>query len=794
MLFLNICIIALAVMSLQQSHQLYDEQAATASVSIARVMEENINGMLDTVDMSIFAIVEVAEEQLAGHGLNNPAIDGFIARIHAQIPKLAHLRFVNARGDVLLGDEIPVGKKVNVADREHFRRLRDDPRAGLIISKPLIGRISGEWEIILARRINRPDGSFAGMIYGAIALDYFTTMFSKANVGVHSSISLADRDMALVIRYPEQEKRGEDAGFGLDSAKLHEMLKINATTGTYTARSSLDGDLIIFSYNKIAEHPLYVLVGIAPDDYLVKWQKELINTCIAVLLICLLSFILVRLVARYIADRARAELALHKSEKQFRSLFENMLDGFAHCKMIFVDGKPRDFLYLEVNSEFEKLTGLKNVVGKKASEVTHDIQQSDETLLETYGRVSLTGTPERFEHYVEKSDTWFYISVYSPEQEHVAVLFQDITETRRAEQEVRFHSTIIKNIPEAVCAIDLKGIVVSWNSAAEMMLGYKADDIIGKPVATIIPDEIAQKELEHCISLLNSQNGFTGYESIRVSKDGRMIPVELIGIAIRDSNGVLKNYASIMVGISNRKKAEEEKLKSHMLESVCMLAGGIAHDFNNLLTIIISDIGIAKMLVESDDKAVSRLANAERVGMLASELSRRLLTFSSEGEPVKKIGQVSDLVVSATKILLKGTNVSLKIDFPDDLYPAAIDEAQIKQVVTNLVNNAKEAMPNGGVLSVRGENLVISRQANLPIREGRYVKISFSDTGVGIPVEKTAKIFDPYYSTKDTFTQKGLGLGLAVCYSMISRHDGLLTVDSEVGKGTTFTIYLPAAG
>jgi signal transduction histidine kinase len=142
--------------------------------------------------------------------------------------------------------------------------------------------------------------------------------------------------------------------------------------------------------------------------------------------------------------------------------------------------------------------------------------------------------------------------------------------------------------------------------------------------------------------------------------------------------------------------------------------------------------------------------------------------------------------------LLKDTAITADFNLPDDLYLVAIDEGQMKQVIYNLIINAKEAMPRGGTLMVRGENLRISAHDSYPMREGDYLKISIRDTGAGIPAENLAKIFDPYYSTKDTYSQKGLGLGLAVCYSIIKRHDGLMTVESQVGEGTIFYMYLPA--
>ncbi len=371
-------------------------------------------------------------------------------------------------------------------------------------------------------------------------------------------------------------------------------------------------------------------------------------------------------------------------------------------------------------------------------------------------------------------------------------IWRDVTEYRNAEEEIRFLASIVENLPNAVCAIDTKGITMAWNRGAERMLGYKAEEIIGKPITTIIPKEIGQKELGHCLSILNADGFFSGYESVRLSKEGRKVPVELTAVAIRDKGQNIKSYASIMVDITDRKKAEEERLKSHMLESIGVLAGGIAHDFNNLLNIIIGDIHVAKMYVPPGDKTFNRLADAEQICEMAGDLSKRLITFATGGDPVKKTMSLTELLINTVTVLLKGSKVHPEFDLQDDLYPVAIDEGQMKQVLNNLVINAMEAMPQGGTLTVRGENFHILAQDRLPMKAGNYLKISVRDTGAGIPSENLARIFDPYFTTKSTYYQKGLGLGLAVCYSIIKRHNGLITVESEVGKGTTFIIYLPA--
>jgi signal transduction histidine kinase len=297
--------------------------------------------------------------------------------------------------------------------------------------------------------------------------------------------------------------------------------------------------------------------------------------------------------------------------------------------------------------------------------------------------------------------------------------------------------------------------------------------------------------MEHCLTILNKEGFFSGYESVRLAKDGRRIPVELTAVAIKDKAQNIRSYASIMVDITDRKKAEEERLKSHMLESIGILAGGIAHDFNNLLNIISGNIHIVKMSMQPDDKAFNRLTDVEQICEKAGDLSKRLITFATGGDPVKKNISLSGLLVKTVNTLLKDSKINMVFDLPADLYTIAIDEGQMTQAITNLVINAIEAMPQGGTLAVRGENVRISAQDNLPLQAGDYLKISFRDTGAGIPSENMAKIFDPYFTTKNTYYKKGLGLGLAVCYSVINRHGGLITVESEMGKGTTFIIYLP---
>ncbi len=369
----------------------------------------------------------------------------------------------------------------------------------------------------------------------------------------------------------------------------------------------------------------------------------------------------------------------------------------------------------------------------------------------------------------------------------------DITNRKIAEQELQLHGKIVANMAEAVFLIRANdGVIVYTNPKVDDMFGYARGELIGENVSKLnTTRENNFKEIFEKNSLLK-QKGIWSGEVINVRKNGTFFwCYDIVSTFEHHAHGTL--LISIRQDITERKKAEEERLKSHMLESIGFLAGGIAHDFNNLLTIILSNIDIAKSTMQPHDKAVSRLVQAEEICSVAASLSRRLLTFATGGDPIKKIMPISGLIRSTVDALLQNSDIAIQFQLQDGLYPAAVDEGQLKQVINNLIMNAKEAMPRGGTLTVRGENLNISAQDKLPMQSGKYLKISIQDTGTGILAENLAKVFDPYYSTKDTYSQKGLGLGLAVCYSIMKRHGGLITVESDIGTGTAFHLFFPAA-
>jgi nitrogen-specific signal transduction histidine kinase/CheY-like chemotaxis protein len=244
--------------------------------------------------------------------------------------------------------------------------------------------------------------------------------------------------------------------------------------------------------------------------------------------------------------------------------------------------------------------------------------------------------------------------------------------------------------------------------------------------------------------------------------------------------------------ITLRKHLEDELLRARKLESLGVLAGGIAHDFNNLLGVVQGYIDL--VLADLPPGHVSRqlLLTAMRSVSQTKDLTSRLITFSKGGGPIKEIFDVTEIIRVAVHWTVKGTKVRVIFDFREELWPAEVDDLQMKQVFNNLTKNAVEATPEGGILMIQAENALLPAGGVLDLPAGAYLKITFADEGSGIHEDHLAKIFDPYFSTKRMAAQNGLGLGLAVCYSVLKSHDGHITVQSLPGKGASFVLYIPA--
>ncbi|HMK44693.1 MAG TPA: chemotaxis protein CheB [Dissulfurispiraceae bacterium] len=501
-------------------------------------------------------------------------------------------------------------------------------------------------------------------------------------------------------------------------------------------------------------------------------------------------------VAKFDADEK-----LSNSEALYRSLFDNMLNGLAYCKMLFVDGQPDDFIYLAVNTAFPALTGLKDVVGKRVSEVISGIRESSSELFEIYGRVSQSGKPERFEIFVDALQMWFSISVYSPGREHFVAVFDVITERKKAELQLSESrekiSLILNSAAEGIFGLDRSGLCTFCNASGMRMLGYRDEkDLIGKNMHDLVhhtKDNGTPHSRYDCAALgaMRTGENLHNDRDILWRADGTSFPAEYWAHPIL-KDGVIIGSVVTFVDISERTALQSQLLQAQKMESIGILAGGIAHDFNNILQGIIGNLFFLKQKSADADSAIID----EILGLCsrASDVTRGMLAYSRQQVFSLRAADLNAVVKSSIKLLIRviGEDIEVRTEYSGEALPVLLDTAQIQQVMLNLATNARDAMPSGGVLSIATGRTVLDSMSAVSCgleRPGSYATITVSDFGTGIDGQSMQHIFEPFFTTKET--GKGTGLGLAIVYGIIKQHEGCIDVKSAENQGTTFTIYLP---
>lgn len=382
---------------------------------------------------------------------------------------------------------------------------------------------------------------------------------------------------------------------------------------------------------------------------------------------------------------------------------------------------------------------------------------------------------------------------YADLEKRINILEEVVRKTEAIESALRyseekFAESFMKSpIPTAITAMK-DGRYVEVNEAFAKIMGLKIEELRGN---SSIGAGFITREQRSLFLKEYYQKGFVENLELQMRVKGGEIRYGLFNSSkIRISSEDF--FFTTVTDITHRKLLEEELLKVRKLESVGTLAGGIAHDFNNLLAGIHGYIEMAKMDITSKSRANEYLLAALQSTLQAAELTKRLITFSDGGGPVKAPCNIAELVKDAIKKSLIRKPVKRKLIFADDLWLSEVDKGQICQVIRNIIINAAEAMPEGGLLTVCIENVKIFQENHLQLSDGPYVRITIKDTGTGITPEDLPLIFDPYFSTKQRGSQKGMGLGLSVCHSILSKHAGRIFVESERGKGSAFYVYLPA--
>jgi PAS domain S-box-containing protein len=518
-------------------------------------------------------------------------------------------------------------------------------------------------------------------------------------------------------------------------------------------------------------------------------------------LLCIFAVGLLIVSNSYSFVLVRRQLAkLEGIETRIRSIIENILDG-----MITVDEQG---IICSMNPSAEKMFDCINneMVGHKFTKLVPKQYGNEaeplvcawEDLIKRTGSTTMAvGRTRRHKTFpIEISLSQMIVD----KQVLFVAMVRDVTERRRFEQEIAADkeslAVTLRSIEDGVITTDVQGKIIMINNAGETLTGWTSKEAIGrslKSVYNIAIDLQAQARAQKTGSRTEAQSillSMPENATLR-SRQGREYIIEQVASPIRDSKNEVAGVVLVFRDITERQRNEAERRKAETLEQLGLLAGGIAHDFNNLLTAIIGNISLASLLLPPNDEMGTRLNDAKNASMRARDLAQQLLTFARGGAPIKKTASIGKLIQDTVSFSLRGSHSRSEFLFGADLWPAEIDPGQISQVIANLVVNADQAMPNGGTLRVSCDNFAYDSNTSPAVADlmpGDYIRIAIRDEGTGISEDCIKRIFDPYFTTKP----KGNGLGLATTYSIIKNHNGLITVESKVHFGSTFTIYLPA--
>jgi len=493
-----------------------------------------------------------------------------------------------------------------------------------------------------------------------------------------------------------------------------------------------------------------------------------------------------------ISERKRAEEELRASEGRLRTLVQTLPD------LVWL--KDQDGVYLSCNQMFERFFGAREVdiIGKT------DYDFVDKELADFFvmhdRKAMAAAKPSTNEEWITFADDGRRVlmeTIKTPMYDDRGALIgvlgigRDITERKRTEEELRASEAryrgLVELFPEAIY-IHTGGKLVFANSHGARLLGFeRPEDLYGREALDFVHPGYREFVTRRINSAYEQGTSNPPVEQVFLRADGVPVQVEVSSNAF--SYHGEKALQIIARDISERKKRQEELVKAQKLESLGVLAGGIAHDFNNLLTGIMGNLSLMREELPADHPLQERLSRCEKAINQTTGLTCQLLTFSRGGEPVKKLFDLRPVLRDTISFALRGSNVALELAIADDLWPLEADESQLCQVFNNLIINAGQAMPNGGTVRVEAGNCRLSPAEVPSLAPGDYLLISVIDQGTGISPEYLDKIFDPYFTTKES----GSGLGLTALYSIVRKHQGQVLVSSCFGDGTTFRIYLPAS-
>jgi diguanylate cyclase (GGDEF)-like protein/PAS domain S-box-containing protein len=558
-LLLNLTLVGLAGFAIRDDRQVHEGRARTTTQNISLLLERDVSAVFDRTNLILLSAVDEIEKQIESGPINEARLNTFLRLQQSRLPEIIGLRITDAKGLVHYGEGV-VPDTVDLSDREFFMAQRDRPKAGLVITKPVKARINQEWVIPVSRRLNQPDGKFAGIIYANIPVAYFVKKFSTLKLGPHGLVSLRSADHVSVARYPETQEGGGLVGQAAISDQLRGLLKDDPSSVTYIAPSPSDRIERTFSYTKLTTHPLYVIVGLATQDYLHEWWRDTAQTAAAVLIFGLMTVVFAWMMSRTWRHQLAISEAVRESEQRWSLALEG--GGFAVWDWDFRSDKVQLSLFGQ------------QMFGYAEEKVASDIgfweklcHPDDRERVGVELKACLRGqTPRLFSEYrvLCHDGSWKWIMTRgmvvrrSAEGKALRMIgtHTDITERREREDALRLAATVFEIADEAVIVTNLQNRIISVNPAFCTITGYTAEEAIGQKPSLLSAKTHSMTFYQDLWKALIETGGWRG-EVVNRKKTGE-IYVEWLSIKrVLDRQGQPTHHVAVFSDISQRKATEE---------------------------------------------------------------------------------------------------------------------------------------------------------------------------------------------------------------------------------------------
>lgn len=782
----NVLIAVVSYLSLKTNYHAQKYQTQVAIENISHLLGHEIARTLNTADTFLNSI----SDDSAYLPLTSQAWQAATTAQFQRLTQLRTLHIADSHGKTVFAIKSP-DTALNHLIQQATQQLQAKPSSGMLVSPPQLDTATGSWFVLLSRRMNHKDGTFAGVSSVTLQLADIYKMFSNMNLGSMGSIALRDQDLHLLVRFPRLEN-DRIIGTAKISEDFKAALALHPGSGVYTAEnSSIDGVKRLHSYRYNPEYGFYINVGIAKDEYLDEWQRHLSQTIVIVVSFLLTSLVIARkLNASWKNQQSEIEMRLESEDKFHKAFDHDPLPRAITC--------PESDKLTDVNDRFVITSGFarSTLLGTALSELG---LFSDHDLEELKNRHTSDDFPDGLAMHLHRSNgtrldvITFAESILVNKQQHVMLTLQDITEKKAADETLRKLSQVAEQSPAAIVITDITGTIEYVNPRFAQLTGYSAAEVTGRNPSILQSGETPHAVYTDLWRTIMAGDVWEG-DFCNKSKSGELFWEHSTISPLRGREGHITHFIATKENITDKKNMLEHLLHSQKMESIGQLAGGIAHDFNNILSIINGYTCLMNLETSAEHPQKEYISFIQDASARAAELTQALLAFSRKQVMDTKVQNINIVLTDTIKLIERTTcdDIIFRMFFEVDPLITDVDSTQLGHVLINISNNAIDAMPHGGELTILStrrsidENFIKKKGFGVT---GDYAVIEISDTGTGMDAETLKQVFDPFFTTKNI--GKGTGLGMAMAFGIIKQHKGFIDVHSSVGSGTVLTLFLP---